>query len=47
MKIETTDYITVRQYAELKKITPQWVYKLICAGKVTSIDIAGIIFVKK
>lgn len=44
--METTNLLKVSSYAKKKKVSVQWVYKLIEKGKVESVVIDGIQFVK-
>lgn len=46
MKIETNDYITVNNYSKIIHKSVTWVYRLIAEGKVKSVIIDGIKFVK-
>ena len=47
MKIETDDYVTCTHAAELAGVSRQWMRRLAQEGKVASVVIDGLLFVRR
>ena len=54
MNINTTELLTIHNYARIYKskrggigVTPAYIYMLINKGKITPIEIDGVLFIKK
>lgn len=47
MRIETSEYVTCTHAAELAGVSRQWMRKLAESGKVASVVIDGLLFIRR
>ena len=46
MKVDSSNLITVKNYALQERVTPSYIYKLVKEGKMNFLSVDGVLFVE-